>query len=73
MPPRRCYDLTMSQIAFLHDLELVRIVPMSLARNITAGQDLNLGCELKVAHKVGLGTDTASASDAPRKRLKIWR
>ncbi len=46
MTPRRRCDLTVSQIAFLHDLELVSIVPVSPARNIPGCQDLDLGFEL---------------------------
>jgi len=46
MSSRRRCDLTVSQIAFFHDLELIRIVPVSRARNIPGCQDLDLGCEL---------------------------
>lgn len=71
MPSRRCCDLTVSQIAFLHDPDLVRIAPGAPPRNITGGQDLNLGCELKVGHKVGLSTEASPASDGPRRRRTI--
>ena len=71
MPSRRCCDLTVSQIAFLHDPDLVRIAPGAPPRNITGGQDLNLGCELEVGHKVGLSTEASPASDGPRQRRTI--
>ena len=73
MPSRRCCDLTVSQIAFLHDPDLVRIAPGAPPRNITGGQDLNLGCELKVGHKVGLSTEASPASDGPRRRRTLKR
>lgn len=65
MPPLRRCDLAVSQIAFLHEFELNRIALLSPMRNIPGCQDLDLGYELLVDHRVALSVTPTSPSDGP--------
>lgn len=49
-------------MAFLDHPDLVRVAPVPPPRRVLGGQDLDLGCERKVDHKVGLITATSAPS-----------
>lgn len=60
----------MSPMAFLDHPDLVSIAPVPTPRRILSGQDLDLGCERKVDHNVGLIIASSAPSDGPR-RLEV--
>ena len=59
----------MSPMAFLDHPDLVRVAPVPTPRRVLGGQDLNLGCELKVDHNVGLIIASNAPSDGPRRSV----
>ena len=59
----------MSPMAFLDHPDLVCVAPMPTPRPILSGQDLDLGCERKVDHNVGLIIASSAPSDGPRRRV----
>ena len=72
VPPRGCRDLTMSLMTFLDHPDLVRVAPVPPPRRVLGGQDLDLGCERKVGHNVGLIIASSAPSDGPRRRV-TWK
>lgn len=61
----------MPLMAFLNHTDLVRIAPVPTPRRVLDGQDLDLGCERKVDHNVGLIIASNVPSDGPRRRITV--
>ena len=68
-PRPRTLTLTMTPVAFLDQPDLVRIAPVPTPRHVLGGQDLDVRCERKVDHKVGLTITQRAPSDGPRPQL----
>lgn len=47
-------NLVMSPVAFLNHPDLVSVALVPTPRHVLGGQDLDVRCELKVDHQVGL-------------------
>lgn len=58
-------------MAFLDHPDLVRIAPVPTTWRVLGGQDLDLGCERKVDHDVGLVIASSAPSDGPRRRVTL--
>lgn len=58
----------MPPMAFLDHPDLVRVAPVPTPWRILGGQNLDLGCERKVDHKVGLIIASSASSDGPDRR-----
>lgn len=56
-------------MAFLDHPDLVRVAPVPPPRRVLGGQDLDLGCERKVDHKVGLIIASSALSDGSRRSV----
>ena len=59
----------MSPIAFLNQPDLVSIAPVPTPRHVLSGQDLDVRCERKVDHKLGLTIKPNAPSDGPRRSV----
>jgi len=65
-------NLAMSPVAFLDQPDLVRIAPVPTPRHVLGGQDLDVRCERKVDHKVGLTITQCASSDGPRRSVTTY-
>ena len=61
----------MSTVTFLNHPDLVSIAPVPAPRHVLGGQDLDVRCERKVSHKVGLTIKPKAPSDGPRRSVTL--